>query len=112
MVRAGRRHDILLDHDAADVVAAESKPKLAGFQAWRDPGGLDILDILQVNARNSEHLQVFYGRRFFLNKTAERRVFTLEKPGDEGRESAGVLLDPAHNPQMIDPVLNRFPAPE
>ena len=38
----GGRYDVLLDHDAADVVAAEAQAELAGLQALRHPGRLDI----------------------------------------------------------------------
>src|SRR5580692_405714 len=38
MMRAGRRDHVLLDHDAADVVAAETQSELADLEPGSHPG--------------------------------------------------------------------------
>src|SRR5215475_5674760 len=68
MVRSSRAYDIFLDHDAANVIAAEPQPQLAGFQARRYPGRLDVLYVLEIQARKSQHLQVLHRRGLFLHK--------------------------------------------
>src|SRR3954466_4711521 len=50
MMRTGGGDDVLLDHNAADVVAAETESQLAGLQALRYPGALHILEIVEVDA--------------------------------------------------------------
>ena len=50
------RHDVLLDHDAADVIAAEAQSELAGLQALRHPGRLHVQNVLQIKPRNRQRL--------------------------------------------------------
>ena len=61
VVRAGRGDDVLLDHDAAHIVAAEAQAKLAGLQPLRDPGRLNVLDVVEIDARDRQVLQIFDG---------------------------------------------------
>ena len=44
--RAGLADDILLDHDAAEVVGAKPKPKLAHGRPLGDPGALDVFKVV------------------------------------------------------------------
>ena len=93
MVRAGRRHHVLLDHDAADVVAAEPQPQLAGFQALGHPGRSARCRIFSRYIREmASVLQVLDRGRLFLDEPAERGVLALESPRDERREAAGLFL--------------------
>ena len=62
------------------------------FRPWRHPGRLHVLEVVQVDARDGQRLQVFHRRGFFLDEVAERSVLALEGPGDEGREAAGLFL--------------------
>jgi hypothetical protein len=112
MVRAGGRHHVLFDHDAAHVVAAEAQTQLAGLQPLRHPRRLHVLEIIQVNARDRQRLQVLHGRRFFLHEVAERSILALERPRDEGRESAGLFLQIAHQLQVIHALLDGLAAAE
>src|SRR5581483_8132223 len=99
-MRAGRGDHVFLNHDAADIVAAETQTQLAGLQARRYPGRLDVLDIVQVDTRDRQHLQVLDGCRFLLHETAERGVLALEWPRNESGEAAGLLLQVAHEIEM------------
>jgi hypothetical protein len=56
MVGAGGGDDVFLDHDTADVVAAEAEAELAGLESRRHPGRLDILYILEINTGNRQRL--------------------------------------------------------
>ncbi len=38
-------HDVLFQHDRADVIAAEAQTKLEDFQSLRDPAGLHVFDV-------------------------------------------------------------------
>ena len=56
MMGAGRGHHVLFDHDAADVVTAKAEAYLTGLQAGRDPGALDVEDIVKIDARDGQRL--------------------------------------------------------
>src|SRR5262249_9121176 len=49
MVGPGRRYHVLFDHDAADIIPAEAETKLAGLEALRDPGTLDVLEVIKID---------------------------------------------------------------
>src|SRR4051794_6676555 len=46
---AGGRDDVLLDHHRAEVVRAERERDLADLHALRDPRGLDVVDVVEVD---------------------------------------------------------------
>ncbi|MNW66519.1 hypothetical protein D3C74_449970 [compost metagenome] len=50
MRRSGGRYDVLLDHRAAEVVAAVLQRQLADFRSHGHPGGLQVLDVIQYNS--------------------------------------------------------------
>ena len=76
--RPGRAHHVLFDHDAAHVVAAELQAHLAGLQPLRHPRRLHVQDVLQVEPRNRQRLEILDARRLFLHKPAQRRILALE----------------------------------
>ena len=83
---AGLRNDILLDHDAAEIVRAEFQRDLADFQSLRDPRALDVFKIIQINAAQCLRAQIFVradGWRF------QFRVLGLKRPADERGEMGG-----------------------
>ena len=80
--------------------------------AGRQPGGLDVRHVVQVKARHGERLQVIDGRDLFLHKAPQRRVLTLEKPGDERRKPAGLFLELADAREMVHAVLRVLAAAE
>src|ERR1017187_2092587 len=112
MVRAGGGDYVFFDHDAAYVVAAEAQAQLACLQALRYPGGLHVFEIVKIDAGNRQRLQVLHGGGFLLDEVAERSVFALEGPGDEGRETAGLLLQVANQFQVVHALLDGFAAAE
>src|ERR1017187_199254 len=112
IVGAGGGDDVLFDHDAAHIVAAEAQPELAGLEALRDPGGLHVLDVIEVDARDRQRLQVLDSGSFLFDEAAERSVFALVGPGDEGGEAAGFLLQVADQFQVVHALLDGFAAAE
>src|ERR1022692_1076841 len=68
---AGGGDHVLLDHDAAHVVAAEAQADLAGLQSLGDPGRLNVLDVVEVDARDRQVLQIFYSGGLFMHEAAE-----------------------------------------
>jgi len=56
VVGAGGGDDVLLDHDAAHVVAAETETELAGLEALGHPGRLDVVDVVEVEAGKRQGL--------------------------------------------------------
>ena len=100
--------DVLFEHDGAYVVAAEVEAELENLEALRDPGGLHVFDVVEVEARNGEDLQVLDGCGFFPSSASECCVLGLEAPGDEGGESAGFFLEAAHNFEVIDALIEGF----
>ena len=86
---AGLRHDIFLNHDAAEIVRAKFQRDLANFQTLRDPRALDVLEIIEVNARQRLRAQIFVRadhRRF------QFRVLGLKRPADERSKMGGQRL--------------------
>ena len=59
-----------------------------------------------------QRLQVFHRRRFFLHEVAQRGVLALERPGDEGREAAGVFLNLADDFEVVHALLDGLAAAE
>ncbi len=78
----------------------------------RNPGGLHVFDVIEVDARDRQRLQVFDGGSFLFDKAAERGVLALEGPRDKGGEAAGFLLQVADQFQVIHPLLQGFAAAE
>src|SRR5215211_6272463 len=99
--RARGRHDVLLDHHRPEVVGAEPEGDLADLQALRHPRGLDVVDVVEVEAAHRLREQVVEGRRHGVagDLFAEAVAVVLERPGDERAEAVRLVLelaDPAH----------------
>src|SRR3954451_754302 len=109
---AGGGGDVFCDHDAADVVAAEPETELAGLETLSDPGALDVLNVVEVDAGDGEGLEVLDGGRFLFDKAAKRGVLALEGPRDEGGEAAGLLLEIADELEVVHPLLDGLAAAE
>ncbi len=105
---AGGFDDVLFEHDGAYVVAAEVKAEFEDLEALRDPAGLHVLDVVEVEARDGEDLEVFDGGGFFPAAAAESGVAGLEAPGDEGGESAGFFLQLANDFEVVDALVEGF----
>src|SRR5690606_37921463 len=91
--RSGGADDVLLEHDAAEVVRAVREGDLADLLSLRHPRALDARDVVQVDAGERLHAKVFMGPG---RRRLQDRVVWLEGPADEGGEGAareGALLE-------------------
>ena len=90
---AGGFDDVLFEHDGAYVVAAEAQAQLEDLEALRDPAGLHVLDVVEVEARDGEDLAGIRRRSLLpIHEPPRAVLLALEGPGDEGGESAGLFL--------------------
>src|SRR5690348_189267 len=103
--------DVFLDQDAAHVVGAELQADLANLDSGREPAGLNVVNIVQIEPADGERLEVI-GRGRFGNALAEGSIFGREDPGDERGESGGVFLNAADALEVIYAVTILFAAPE
>src|SRR5581483_7856128 len=108
--RAGRGDDVLLDHQAAHVVGAEEERQLADLQPLRDPGRLDVGDVVEVEPGDRLGAQVFEraGRRHM----GQRGVLRLHRPADERGEAARLVLQPAQAVERLDALGQRLDVAE
>ncbi|MMZ66968.1 hypothetical protein D1872_295070 [compost metagenome] len=83
MSRPRRGNDIFLDHRAAEIVAAVLQRQLTDLGSHRDPGRLQVLDVIQHDAADRHRFQIGFRR---LTLRLEIRVVRLERPRDEGQE--------------------------
>ncbi len=102
---AGRFDHVFLEHDGAYVVAAEVEAKLKNLEALRDPTGLHVFNVVEVEACDGEDLEVLDRGGFFPSAAAEGGVAGLEAPGDEGGESTGLLLQVADDFEVINALI-------
>jgi len=56
MRRARSGYDVLLNHGAAEVVAAERQRLFPDFRPHRDPGRLEVRDVIKHEARDCQRL--------------------------------------------------------
>src|ERR1035437_3333778 len=83
---AGLRHDIFLNHDAAQIVRAKFQRDLPNLQALRDPRALDVFKIIEIDPAQCLGAQILMranGGGFQLG------VFGLKRPADERGEVGG-----------------------
>ena len=72
VVEAGGQHDVLVEQRAAEVVAAEVQGHLAGFLAFGEPRGLNVLKVVQEDAGGRDDAQVAIGPRLLLDLLGQR----------------------------------------
>jgi len=101
--RACLRHDILLYHDAAEIVRAELQRDLPDLLALRNPRTLDIREIIEINPGKRLRAQIFVSAD---SRRAQFRVLGLKRPADECGESFRFVLLRAEALQMFDPILD------
>src|ERR1051326_2883117 len=73
--------------------------------AGREPGGLDVRNVVQIDAGNCKRLQIVNRRDLMLDEMPQGRVLPLEEPRDERSETAGFFLQTAYMLQVIDAML-------
>src|SRR5881628_125835 len=78
------RHDILLDHDTAQIIRAVLESDLANILTLRDPGTLHIGNVVEVNPAQRLGPQILVCADSW---RLELRVLRLKSPRDESSES-------------------------
>src|SRR4029453_10647972 len=101
--RAGRAHDVLLDHDRAHVVAAELQGELADAQSLGDPRRLEVAEVVEVQAADGEGHEVVGRGGVGVVVAARAAAAGLVAPADEGAEPARLVLHLAQAAQGPHP---------
>jgi len=57
-------HNVFLDQNAADIVSAELQSDLANLDAGRQPAGLNVVDVVEVEPADGQRFQIIDCRRF------------------------------------------------
>ena len=73
------------------------------FRPLRDPGGLQVVDVIEHDPAQRDHSEVFAAVGL---DAAESSAARLEIPGDEGGEPSGRVLQLADAHQMFQAVLD------
>ena len=95
-------HHVLVKEGSAKVVAAEVERHLPRLLALGEPGGLDMLNIVQIEARQGYHAQIAVGSRLDLDPLVQGGVGLLEAPGNEGGKASRLILEFSDVIQMLD----------
>ena len=88
----------------ACVVDAEAQAHLEHFQSLRSTAPLDVLDVVEEDARNCQRLQLLDRGHCIQLSTA----WCLGSLGDKGHKSARLFLQLPHRRQEIDALLQRL----
>ena len=112
MMRPGRADNILFDHDAAQIVGAEVEALPTHIDALGQPGHLNVWNIVEIQARHAQPAQILLSRTAVWNFPAYLGVVWLQRPGDEGNESARLLLQLIELIQVFNTMLQCFAQPE
>src|SRR5229473_6261475 len=108
---AGGEDDVFFDEDATDVVGAELQTDLADFNSGRKPAGLDVVDVVEVEAADGQRFQIIDGSGF-LHFFSKRGIFGGKHPRNEGGETAGIFLNAPQPFEMVDAMAQLFAAAE
>ncbi len=84
---------------------------MADFNSGREPARLDVVDVVEIQAADGQRFQVV-DRSGFLHFFSKCGIFGGEHPGNEGRESASILLNAAQTFEMVDAMAQLFAAAE
>src|ERR1041385_6906213 len=72
VANAGGVHDVFFDQDTANIVGAKLQADLADLDAGRQPAGLNVVDVVEIEPADGQRFQIINGGGF-LNFFAERR---------------------------------------
>src|ERR1035437_5891088 len=105
--RVRGRHHVFLEHERAEVVAAEMERGLSDLQPHRHPARLQVRDVVEHHPGEGGRAQVVHRVRLRL-RAHGRGVLRLQRPADERRESSGAALEVAQALQMLEALVERF----
>ena len=123
----GGGNDVFFDHDGTHVVGAGGEGTGAGGQADGEPGGLDVVDVVEHESGDGDSAQEFlvgvpaaeFARKgdtrrqtAFRSETGQFGARQLHRPADEGAEARrtgwAFVLQGAQRQQVINAFLVRF----
>src|SRR3712207_503315 len=96
------RNHVLLHHHAPKIVGAVLECDLSDLRTLCYPGALHVFKVIQEDARERLHSQVFGGSD---RLCAELGVLRLEGPADERGEPTRLILKIAQALQVLDAIL-------
>src|SRR5215813_3572486 len=99
-------HNVLFEHNRADVVTAETQAHLADLQALGYPARLHIPEVREVKSRDRQHFQVLDSSGFVPVPAAQCGVRRLETPGNKRREAAGFFLEVVEALEVVHAVID------
>ena len=103
---------VFLEHRAAEVVATEGEGDLRELHALGHVAGLHVLEVVEHDARDGLHAQVFGGGGFARVGVLVGHPLGLGVPAGKGREAAGFVLQIAQADQVLDPLGDRLHVPK
>src|SRR5467141_2451971 len=100
--------NIFLEQRAPEVVRAEVEGNLSRLLALGEPRSLNVVEVIEVDPRYRQNLQIAYRRGIMRNDLLQRCVARFEAPGDERREAPGFILQRADGFEMFDDIVIRL----
>jgi len=97
---AGGLDDEFFGQHATHVVGAHGEGELGEFEAFGQPAGLDVGDVIEVDAADGDDLEVVDAGG--LGQMSELGVGRREGPGDEGHEVLAFVLGGTDDVQVFD----------
>src|SRR4030081_1817488 len=96
--RVRGRYHVLLDHERAEVIAAEAERDLADLHSHRQPARLKIRNIVENDPGKGDRTEVLCGACLWLMGHG-RSILRLKRPANECGESARARLNLFHTLQ-------------
>jgi len=109
---AGRRHHVLLQHRAAEVVGAVVQRDLGELGALGDVARLDVVEVVEDDPAQGLDAQVDRGGGLLRVEVLLRDAVGLRVPRGEGREAAGPVLQVPQSDQVLDALRGRLDVAE
>src|SRR6476620_6409833 len=84
--------DVLFFECTTEVISAEVQRDLSGLLAFREPARLNVWEVLEIDTRDRDHLQVTCRRCVGRDDLLERCIAWLEAPWYECRKALILVL--------------------
>ena len=101
--------NLFFHHRAVQIVRAKTKRDLRDARRQHDPVRLDVIKIVQQQARYRDVAQIVVARRLW--NVRQRRIVRVKRQRNERHESVRFILRLAQQHQMIHPLFDRFHVP-
>src|SRR5439155_1762279 len=101
----GRLVNVLLEERAPPIVGAEVECDLPRLFALGEPRGLDVEEVVEVEARAPEDPQIAVRALHLLDPLLEQRMARLERPRHERGEAAPLVLELSDRVEVVEQVV-------